>query len=162
MADIAFIVLGAILLALAFIGCVVPVLPGPALAFAGLLCARGIAPHDTPSMRMLAVALAFVVVATALDYVVPALGARKFNCGKLGVFGCVVGTIIGLFFMPIGLLVGPFLGAMIGELLAGKEVRQSLKGAVGAFLGYAAGILLKLICCGSLAAVFVQAVLAAT
>ena len=109
-------------------------------------------------MFTLAVALAFVVVVTVLDYVVPALGARKFNCGKLGVFGCVVGTIVGLFFMPIGLLVGPFLGAMIGELISGKELRQSLKGALGAFLGYAAGILLKLICCGSLAAMFVQAV----
>ena len=162
MADIAFIVLGAILLVLSFIGCVVPVIPGPALAFAGLLCARGIAPHTAPSIYTLAVALAFVVVVIVLDYVVPALGARKFNCGKLGVFGCVVGTIVGLFFVPIGLVVGPFLGAMIGELLAGKKVRQSLKGAVGAFLGYAAGILLKLICCGSLAAVFVQAVLAAT
>ncbi len=150
------------MLVIAFIGCVVPVIPGPALAFAGLLCARGIAPHNAPSMRTLAVALAFVVVVTVLDYVVPALGARKFNCGKLGVFGCVVGTIVGLFFMPIGLLVGPFLGAMVGELIAGKEVRQSLKGAVGAFLGYAAGILLKLLCCGSLAAVFVQTVLAAT
>ena len=162
MADIAFIVLGAILLVLAFIGCVVPVVPGPVLAFAGLLCARGIAPHDTPSTRTLAVALAFVVVVIVLDYVVPAMGARKFNCGKLGVFGCVVGTIVGLFFMPIGLLVGPFLGAMIGELIAGKEVRQSLKGAFGAFIGYAAGILLKLICCGSLAAMFMQATKTAT
>jgi len=158
MADLALTVLGAILFALAFIGCVVPMVPGPVLAFAGLLCARGIAPHDRPSMFTLAVALAFVVVVTVLDYVVPALGARKFNCGKLGVFGCVVGTIVGLFFMPIGLLVGPFLGAMIGELISGKELRQSLKGALGAFLGYAAGILLKLICCGSLAAMFVQAV----
>ena len=162
MADIAFIILGSLLFVLAFIGCVVPVLPGPVLAFAGLLCARGLSPHDRPSLTGLLLAAAFVVVAVVLDYVVPALGARKFNCGKLGVFGCVVGTIVGLFFMPIGLLVGPFLGAMIGELIAGKEVRQSLKGAVGAFLGYAAGILLKLICCGSLAAVFVQAVLAAT
>ena len=162
MATIALIVLAAILFALAFIGCVVPVIPGPALAFAGLLCARGITPHDRPSMFTLAVALAFVVVVTVLDYVVPAMGARKFNCGKLGVFGCVVGTIVGLFFMPIGLLVGPFLGAMIGELIAGKEVRQSLKGAFGAFLGYAAGILLKLICCGSLAAMFMQATKSAT
>jgi uncharacterized protein YqgC (DUF456 family) len=162
MADIAFIVLGAFLLVLAFIGCVVPVVPGPLLAFAGLLCARGIAPHTAPSMRTLVVALAFVVVVIVLDYVVPALVARKFNCGKMGVFGCVVGTIVGLFFMPIGLLVGPFLGAMVGELIAGKEVRQSLKGAVGAFLGYAAGILLKLICCGSLAAMFMQATKTAT
>ena len=162
MADISFIVLGSILFLLAFVGCVVPVLPGPLLALAGLLCARGLSPHDRPSLTALLLAAAFVAVVVVLDYVIPALGARKFNCGKLGVFGCVVGTIVGLFFMPFGLLIGPFLGAMIGELLAGKKVRQSLKGAVGAFLGYAAGILLKMICCGCLAAVFVQAVLSAT
>ena len=162
MADISFIVLGSILFLLAFVGCVVPVLPGPLLALAGLLCARGLSPHDRPSLTALLLAAAFVAVVVVLDYVIPALGARKFNCGKLGVFGCVVGTIVGLFFMPFGLLIGPFLGAMIGELLAGKTVRQSLKGAVGAFLGYAAGILLKMICCGCLAAVFVQAVLSAT
>ena len=158
MADIAFIVLGSILFVLAFVGCVVPVLPGPLLALAGLLCARGLSPHDRPTWTVLLLAAAFVAVVVVLDYVIPALGARKFNCGKLGVFGCIAGTIVGLFFMPFGLILGPFLGAMAGELLAGKKVRQSLKGAVGAFLGYAAGILLKLICCGSLAVVFVRAV----
>ena len=135
MADISFTILGLILFLLAFVGCVVPVLPGPLLALAGLMCARGLSPHDRPSLTVLLLAGVFVAVVMVLDYVVPALGARKFNCGKLGVFGCVAGTIVGLFFMPIGLLVGPFLGAMIGELLAGKKVRQSLKGAVGAFLG---------------------------
>ena len=158
MADIAFIVLGSILFVLAFIGCVVPVLPGPALALAGLLCARGATPHDAPSVRLLAIAGVCVAVVTILDYVVPAMGARKFNCGKMGVFGCIVGTIVGIFFLPLGLVIGPFLGAMVGELISGKKLRQSLKGATGAFLGYAFGILLKLACCGGLAAAFVRAV----
>ena len=158
MQDTAFIIAGAILLLLSFIGCVVPVLPGPILSFAGLLCARGLVPHDRPSLAVLAAAGAFVAVVTILDYIVPAMGARKFNCGRLGVFGCVAGTIVGLFFMPIGLLVGPFVGALIGELIAGKTLRQSLKGATGAFIGYMTGILLKLVCCGTMAALFVQAV----
>ena len=160
MLDWTLVTVGILLLILGFVGCVVPCLPGPLLGWCALL-SIAFSRFAIPTV-WLVVAGVVMAIATVLDYVVPALGARKFNCGKLGVFGCVAGTIIGLFFMPIGLLVGPFLGAMIGELLAGKEVRQSLKGAVGAFLGYAAGILLKLICCGSLAAVFVQAVLAAT
>ena len=157
--DIAFIILGSILLILAFIGCVVPVLPGPLLAFTGLLCARGIAPHESPSLGMIAAAACFVTVTLVLDYIVPAMGAKKFNCGRMGVFGCIAGTIIGLFFMPFGLILGPFLGAMLGELIAGKKLRQSLKGATGAFLGYVTGILLKLVCCGCLAALFVKTVM---
>jgi len=159
MVDIAFITLGSILLILAFVGCVVPVIPGPILALSGLLCVRGIAPHDSPSLGVLAAAAGFVAVITVLDYVVPAMGAKKFNCSRMGVFGCVAGTIIGLFFMPLGLLLGPFLGAMIGELAAGKKLRQSLKGASGAFIGYVTGILLKLVCCGCLAALFLKSVL---
>ena len=158
MTDIAFTLLGSLLLLLAFVGCVVPVLPGPMLAFAGLLCARGMGSHDQPGIETLIAAGSFVAVVTLLDYVVPALGARRFNCSRLGVFGCVVGTIVGLFFMPVGLIVGPFAGALAGELLAGKEIRQSLKGAAGAFIGYVAGILLKLVCCGCLAILFVKAV----
>ena len=158
MADIAFTILGSLLLLLAFVGCVLPVVPGPLLAFAGLLCARGLGAHDRPSLAILIAAGALVAVTTLLDYVVPAFGARRFNCSRLGVFGCVVGTLVGLFFMPFGLIVGPFLGALTGELLAGKEIRQSLKGAAGAFVGYVAGILLKLVCCGCLATAFVKAV----
>ena len=153
-----FIVAGALLLFLSFIGCVVPVLPGPLLAFAGLLCARGIAPYDRPSFTLLAATGAFTATVLVLDYIVPAMGARKFNCSRLGVFGCIVGTIIGIFFMPLGLIIGPFAGALSGELIAGKTIRQSLKGATGAFIGYITGILLKLVCCGVMAALFVQTV----
>ena len=159
MLDILFIAIGSILLILAFIGCVVPVLPGPVLALAGLLCARGVAPHENPSLGMLSAAACLVAVITVLDYIVPAMGARKFNCSRMGVFGCVAGTITGLFFMPFGLILGPFLGAMLGELIAGKKIQQSLKGAAGAFIGYATGILLKLVCCGCLATLFVKTVL---
>ncbi len=158
MYDTIFIVAGALLLFLSFIGCVIPVLPGPFLAFIGLLCARGIAPHDRPSFALLAAAGAFTAIVLVLDYIVPAMGARKFNCSRLGVIGCIAGTIIGIFFMPLGLILGPFAGALSGELIAGKTVRQSLKGATGAFIGYVTGILLKLVCCGVMAALFVQAV----
>ena len=93
MADMAFITIGSILLVLAFVGCVVPVLPGPLLALAGLLCARGIAPHDSPALGMLIAAACFVAVTMALDYIVPAMGAKKFDCGHMGVLGCVLGTV---------------------------------------------------------------------
>lgn len=150
--------LGAILLLLSFIGCFVPVLPGPWLALAGVVCARGVAPHDRPSLALLIASAALVVAVQVLDYLVPALGAKKFHCGKAGIFGCLAGTLVGIFFFPLGLILGPFLGAFLGELLSGKEIRRSLVGATGAFLGFVAGLFLKLFCCGVLATIFVFAV----
>lgn len=156
--DILFIVLGGVLLLVSFIGCFLPVLPGPWLALLGLLCARGIAPHDRPSWVVIGGAVMAVVTVQLLDYIVPVLGAKKFHCGKAGIWGCVLGTLVGLFFLPLGLILGPFLGAFLGEFIAGKEIRQSLVGATGAFLGFVAGVFLKVLCCSGLATLFVYAV----
>ena len=158
MADIAFITLGALLLFIGVVGSIVPIIPGPLVALAGFLCARGVGEHAAPSGTAILIACAAVGLVEALDYVVPAFGAKKFHCGKLGILGCVLGTLVGLFFMPLGLIIGPFLGAFLGEVVSGKEFRQSLMGAAGAFVGYVTGILLKLICCGVLAAWFVASV----
>ena len=134
-----------VLFALSFVGCVVPVLPGPALAFGGLLVLMpsSFAP-TTQTYIWFGVACAVVLV---LDYVVPAFGAKKFNCSKWGVFGCIVGTLIGIFFVPWGILVGPFAGAVVGELIAGKKFSSSLKGGFGALLGFIFGVALKLAYC---------------
>ena len=92
-----------------------------------------------------------------LDYVVPAFGAKKFNCSKWGVFGCIVGTLLGIFFAPWGILVGPFAGAVVGELIAGKKFSSSLKGGFGAFLGFIFGVALKLAYCACCVGWFVVA-----
>ena len=134
-----------VLFALSFVGCVVPVLPGPALAFGGLLALMpsSFAP-TTQTYIWFGAACAGVLV---LDYVVPAFGAKKFNCSKWGVFGCIVGTLVGIFFVPWGILVGPFAGAVVGELIAGKKFSSSLKGGFGALLGFVFGVALKLAYC---------------
>ena len=94
---------------------------------------------------------------TALDYLLPSVFARKFKCSGSGVFGCVVGTVVGLFFMPVGLVAGPFLGTMAGELIAGRRLSQALKGGVGALLGYVATLALKLAAVSYFAVVFAKA-----
>ena len=137
-----------VLFALSFVGCVVPVLPGPALAFGGLLALM------TQAYIWFGVACAGVLV---LDYVVPAFGAKKFNCSKWGVFGCIVGTLVGIFFVPWGILVGPFAGAVVGELIAGKKFSSSLKGGFGALLGFIFGVALKLAYCACCVGWFVVA-----
>ena len=143
--DWVWAIVACVLLVLSFVGCVIPVVPGPLLAFGGLLVLMpsSFAP-STPTYIWFGIACAGVHV---LDYVVPAFGAKKFNCSKWGVFGCIAGILIGLFFAPWGVLVGPFVGAVIGELIAGKKFSSSLKGGFGAFLGFIFGVALKLAYC---------------
>ena len=147
--DIAWQLTGVLLAVAGIVGCVIPVIPGPVVTYCGLLCLLPTA--RPPTTTVLVVFGAATAVATLLDYVVPALGAKKFHCSKLGVFGCVVGTLIGLFFFPIGLLLGPFLGAVAGELLSGKSAGSSVWGGFGAFLGFLTGVLIKLAVCGTMA-----------
>ena len=157
MADVALMVAGAVCLLVGFVGCVVPVLPGVACAYAALWTLYP-TPYALTNERLLVGGIV-AVAAIVLDYVVPALGAKKFNCSKWGVFGCMVGTIVGIFFAPFGIILGPFLGAVAGELVAGKQASAALRGGFGALLGFIAGVLLKFVACALFTWWFVQACL---
>lgn len=140
-----FYLLSVCLFVLGVIGCVVPVLPGPVLAYAGFLCLL-----PTPRSPGLGGAISMGLVAgiaTILDFAVPGWGAKKFQCSKGGVWGSVAGAIVGMFFFPLGLVLGPFLGAVAGELLSGRRLTAAAWGGIGAFLGFLFGVLLKLGAC---------------
>ena len=125
--DILLIILGALCLLTGLAGCILPMLPGPPLAYAGLLLL-----HFTErvqfSTTQLLVWLGVVVVIQVLDYFVPLLGAKYSGSTKWGTRGCLIGTVAGLFFMPWGIILGPFLGAVIGELLGGRQTGEALPG----------------------------------
>ena len=148
---IALSILAGLLLLIGFVGCVVPVLPGPIIGYCGLLAL--IPTEKCPSTPVLVTMGLVVAAVTIADYVVPAIGAKKFNCSRWGTVGCFLGTIVGLFFVPIGILLGPFLGAFLGELIAMKPIGAALKGGVGAFLGFLSGVLLKILACAAMSAV---------
>ena len=153
---IALSILAGLLLLIGFVGCVVPVLPGPIIGYCGLLA---LIPTEKCPSTLVLVTMGLVVAAvTIADYVVPAIGAKKFNCSRWGTFGCFVGTIVGLFFVPIGILVGPFLGAFLGELIAMKSIAVALKGGFGAFLGFLSGVFLKILACIAMTFVYVMLV----
>jgi len=155
MINILFIVLGTICIILAYVGCVVPAIPGPLLAFASLLC---LLPTTNPvGTTSLIVGGLIMVFASVLDYMVPAISAKRFKCSKAGVWGCTIGSILGMFVMPIGLFLGPFLGAIIGELISGKLNCSALKGGFGALLGVLLGMLIKMVACSIIAIMFAVA-----
>ena len=127
-------------------GCILPMLPGPPLAWLGMLLLHFTDRVDF-SVTELVVSALVVIATLVLDYFTPMIGAKKFGGGKYGNRGCVIGTIVGMFFLPLGLILGPFLGAVIGELIAGKPFRAALKAGFGSFVGFLFGTLIKLAVC---------------
>jgi uncharacterized protein YqgC (DUF456 family) len=79
--------------------------------------------------------LALVVLQQILNYVIPIWGVKKYGGSKAGQWGGVLGLLVGLLFMPWGMIVGPFVGAVLGEMMAGKNTSDSLKAGFGSFVG---------------------------
>ena len=146
--DYVLISLGVVFIISGIMGCVLPVIPGPPLSYIGLLFLHFTERYQFSS-RFLIIWAAITIVVYALDYLIPAWGTKKFGGSKRGVWGSIIGLVIGLFFFPpFGIIIGPFLGAVIGELTAGKDSGVALKSGFGSFIGFLAGTLLKLITSG--------------
>ncbi|WP_340112744.1 DUF456 domain-containing protein [Maribellus mangrovi] len=146
--DYVLIGLGVIFIISGILGCVLPVIPGPPLSYIGLLLLHFTERYQFSSRFLILWAIATVVV-YALDYIIPAWGTKRFGGSKRGVWGSVIGLVIGLFFFPpFGIIIGPFLGAVIGELTSGKDHGVAIKSGFGSFIGFLLGTLLKLITSG--------------
>jgi uncharacterized protein YqgC (DUF456 family) len=142
--DLLWIVVGSIVLMIGIIGCILPVLPGQVFSYISLLILQ--LTSDPPSTaRFLAIWALITVFVTLLDYYVPIWGTKKLGGSKKGMWGAALGTIVGLFFFPpAGLILGPFIGAFAGELIAGKNSSIALRSGLGSFLGFLAGTFMKL------------------
>lgn len=145
--DIVLILIGAVLVLAGIVGCVLPVLPGPPLSFAGLILlwwARDWQADAFTGHAVLVLGLLAALV-TAIDLILPILGARRYGASKTGLWGSVFGMLAGMvFFPPFGMLVGAFVGALVGEFLVGKREKEAAKAAWGVFVGTIAGVGLKL------------------
>ncbi len=144
--EVVFIILGVILLVLGLAGCVLPVIPGPPLSYVALLLIHftGLAEF---SYTQLGVWLLIVAVAQVLDFIVPAFGTKLTGGSANGKKGCMIGAILGLFFMPWGIVLGPFLGAVIGELMVGRSSGAALLSGLGSLVGFLLGTVLKVMVC---------------
>ncbi len=154
--DTVFIILGALCLLAGIIGCIVPALPGVPLSYAGLWLL-----HATDkvqfSWQFLLVWGIVVIVIQVLDYVVPAWGTKRFGGSKWGVWGSTAGLLVGLFLGPWGIVVGPFVGAVLFEMLNRQNLQAALKSGFGSFIGLLAGTVVKLIACGLMTYYFIAA-----
>ena len=127
-------------------GCVLPMLPGVPLAYAGMLLL-----HLTDKVHFttsqLVIWLIIVVVLQIIDYITPLLGSKYSGGTTFGNRGCIAGTLLGMFFMPWGVIVGPFLGAIAGEMMGGQDLSHAIRAGIGTLLGFLFGTLMKVIVC---------------
>ena len=158
-------VLAFLLLLAGLVGSVLPVIPGPPLGYAGLLLLQW-SGYGNFSTRFLIIWAVIAAAVTVMDFILPAWMTKWFGGSKAAVLGSTLGLAAGIFFLPpIGLLVGPFAGALIGELIhnqrlqakrneesgisAGSGARsgnvKALVAALGAFLAFIVGTGAKLI-----------------
>jgi uncharacterized protein YqgC (DUF456 family) len=152
---IGLFILTMIIMLIGLAGTVLPMLPGLPIMWAGALIYALVTGFEEIGwvflvvFGVLAVLVVFGVLAavtTLLDYVANLYGAKKMGASGWGIFGALVGMLVGLFSAGlIGLLVGAFLGAILGELLGGKKSSQALKAGVGTFLGFLGGTFLKFV-----------------
>jgi len=144
--DLILICLGLLCLLLGLLGSFMPILPGPPLSWLGLLFLQLTTALET-NLWFLIFTGALALGVTALDYYLPVLGTKKYGGSKKGVWGAILGLFFALLVPilgPFGFLIWPFIGAFIGEITAQKNQSQALKAALGSFVGFLAGTLLKL------------------
>ncbi|MCC9072065.1 DUF456 domain-containing protein [Flavobacterium sp. F-65] len=146
--DSLLLLLGFICMIIGILGSFLPVLPGISLSWIGLLLL-----YLTKAVPMnywiLGITLAITIVISILNYIIPAKGTKKFGGSNYGVWGTNIGLVVGIFApIPLGFIIGPFVGAFIGELIYDKkDHNRALKAATGSFIGFLASSFINFMLC---------------
>ncbi len=133
----------AALLVVGLAGSLLPFLPGTPLILAGALVHALVSDFSPIGFGRLLVLAGLSALAFVLDYVAGAVGTKRFGGSAWAVGGALIGAVVGLFFGPPGLLLGPVLGAVAGELLRSGDPEHSLKAGFGAAVGLVCGLLAR-------------------
>lgn len=148
------IIIAVVLAIVGFLGAIIPGIPGTPLSFIALLLLFFIPEMKYTTVFILVMGFLCAVI-TVLDYVIPIYGTRKLGGTKMGVRGSTIGLIVSILVLPLlgvvigpfgigGIILGPFVGAYIGEIMAGNS-ENAFRSAIGSFLGFLAGTFIKII-----------------
>lgn len=153
--DIFLVVIAAILMIVGLLGSFLPILPGVPLSWTGLLLL-----HLSQAVPMnyifLGITFFISMIIFALQYAIPALGTRYFGGSKAGMYGATIGLVAGIFIpIPFAILIVPFAGAYLGELINKTDSRNALKAASGSFVGLIASTFMEFIVTGIFLLLFI-------
>ncbi len=141
---ILYVLLAVALVAGGLIGAVYPMLPGPPMVLAGLWLGAYADHYQHAGFKTLVLIAVLGGIGVLLDFVAASFGAKRVGASPQAVTGATLGTIVGLFFGIPGLLFGPFLGAVLGELHARGSLNQAAASGLGTWLGLLLGTIAKL------------------
>lgn len=140
------LIIAIVLFIAGLIGTVLPVLPGVILIYLGMLVYGIITGFATLDIYFFIVQLLAMAVIALVDFVASGISTKKYGGSKQAAIGATAGTIIGIIFLgPLGIVIGPFAGAVIAEMLMGKEVKQAMHVGFGSLVGVIGGTVFKLI-----------------
>ena len=157
--EITGFVLALLAMMVGLLGAVVPGLPGPPIILVAAVAHRLVIGPRGSAWWVVAVLAFLTVFSLGLDFLATSYGAKKLGATWRGAVGAAIGAMVGLFWAPIGLVVGPLLGAMLLEMWAGRHWRDAGKAGVGAVLGLVAGTVGKVACCIAMIGLFAGEIL---
>ena len=143
--DIALYLLAAALIIGGLIGSVIPALPGLPMIFGGIWLSAAVDDYRHLGLWWLLLVGGLGAAGVIIEFIASTLGAKRVGASRLALWGASLGTLAGMFFGIAGLLLGPFIGALLGELASGNSVLRSTHVGVGTWIGLLFGTLLKLV-----------------
>ncbi|MDD2388153.1 MAG: DUF456 domain-containing protein [Desulfobacterales bacterium] len=143
-----FIIFALLLSVIGLLGCIFPVIPGPLLSFSALCMVYVSNSQELLSIPFISVMGGLMLLVSLLDFVIPVAAAKRYGASRPGLWGSVIGMLLGMFmFPPLGVFIGALAGAVAGELINGKMIKQALGAGWGIFIGNMVSIGLKLAYC---------------
>ena len=137
-------ILAALIVISGLIGTVVPALPGVPVLFAGLVLAAWITDFEPVGWGTIGVLAALTLLSMLIDFLSAAFGAKRQGASPRAFWGATLGAIVGLFFGLVGIVLGPFIGAVAAELSAGTGAQQAGRSGYGVWIGLVLGTAAKL------------------
>ncbi len=139
--ELLLILLGGLLVLFGFIGSFLPIVPGLPISLLGILILQWtLTPFSNAFIWGWTIA---VILFSILDNFVPAWANQKIGGTRYGLWGTLLGMLLGFAFPPLGFILGPLIGAFVGELLGGQNQQQALRSAWGSFVGFMAATGIK-------------------
>lgn len=144
--DILFLIIAWVLVVMGGAGIFVPMVPGVPLLWVALLILAWVSDFTVLSGTVIVITGVLMLIAQGVDYVAGTLGAKAMGATTRGTMGAFVGVIVGLFTLgPVGIIVGPFVGALFAELMAGRTERQALRAGMGTLVGFLGGTFIQML-----------------
>jgi uncharacterized protein YqgC (DUF456 family) len=157
--NILWYVIAGIIIVAGFVASILPNLPGIPVMFGGMLLAAWVGHFKTIPIWVIVLLALLAAFSIVFDFVAGSVGAKRHGASKVAVWGAFIGTIAGLFFGIPGIILGPFVGAVVGQLASGSRVEHAARVGVGTWIGVLIGTAIKLAAAFMMLGTFVLALI---